>query len=83
MVLDEELHFSSWRIFLVVCSLPSFAAVIGLYHMPESPRFLLEKGREVEAMMVYKVRNFDLKCGNSIFHDVRVATKRKGRRESW
>lgn len=55
VVLDEELHFSSWRIFLVVCSLPSFAAVIGLYHMPESPRFLLEKGREVEAMMVYKV----------------------------
>ncbi|KAK8381186.1 hypothetical protein O3P69_008212 [Scylla paramamosain] len=54
VVLDEELHFSSWRIFLVVCSLPSFAAVIGLYHMPESPRFLLEKGREVEAMMVYK-----------------------------
>ncbi|KAK3896226.1 hypothetical protein Pcinc_000148 [Petrolisthes cinctipes] len=54
VVLDEEHHFSSWRIFLVVCSLPSFGAVIGLYYMPESPRFLLEKGREVEAMVVYK-----------------------------
>ncbi|KAL7636141.1 UNVERIFIED_CONTAM: hypothetical protein RMT77_012898 [Armadillidium vulgare] len=54
VVLDEQHHFSSWRMFLVVCSLPSFAAVIGLYFMPESPRFLLEKGRDVEAMMVYK-----------------------------
>nr|XP_045611722.1 synaptic vesicle glycoprotein 2A-like isoform X1 [Procambarus clarkii] len=54
VVLDEEHHFSSWRVFLVVCSLPSFGAVVGLYFMPESPRFLLEKGREVEAMMVYK-----------------------------
>ncbi|RXG58607.1 Synaptic vesicle glycoprotein 2C [Armadillidium vulgare] len=54
VVLDEQHHFSSWRLFLVVCSLPSFAAVIGLYFMPESPRFLLEKGRDVEAMMVYK-----------------------------
>ncbi|XP_042241451.1 synaptic vesicle glycoprotein 2C-like [Homarus americanus] len=54
VVLDEEHHFSSWRVFLAICSLPSFAAVIGLYFMPESPRFLLEKGREVEAMMVYK-----------------------------
>ncbi|ROT61175.1 Synaptic vesicle glycoprotein 2B [Penaeus vannamei] len=54
VVLDEQHHFSSWRVFLVVCSLPSFAAVIGLYFMPESPRFLLEKGRDVEAIMVYK-----------------------------
>ncbi|XP_071533141.1 synaptic vesicle glycoprotein 2C-like isoform X2 [Panulirus ornatus] len=54
VVLDEEHHFSSWRVFLVICSLPSFGAVIGLYFMPESPRFLLEKGREVEAIMVYK-----------------------------
>ncbi|KAB7497819.1 Synaptic vesicle glycoprotein 2B [Armadillidium nasatum] len=54
VVLDEQHHFSSWRMFLVVCSLPSFVAVIGLYFMPESPRFLLEKGRDVEAMMVYK-----------------------------
>ncbi|XP_066973216.1 synaptic vesicle glycoprotein 2B-like, partial [Macrobrachium rosenbergii] len=54
VVLDEQHHFSSWRVFLVVCSLPSFAAVTGLYFMPESPRFLLEKGRDVEAIMVYK-----------------------------
>ncbi|CAL4119411.1 unnamed protein product [Meganyctiphanes norvegica] len=54
VVLDEQHHFSSWRVFLVVCSLPSFGAVFGLYIMPESPRFLLEKGRDVEAIMVYK-----------------------------
>ena len=55
VVLDELHHFSSWRVFLVVCSLPAFAAVLGLYYMPESPRYLLEQGRDVEAIMVYKV----------------------------
>ncbi|XP_076065847.1 synaptic vesicle glycoprotein 2C-like [Oratosquilla oratoria] len=54
VILDEQHHFSSWRVFLVVCSLPSFLAVVGLYFLPESPRFLLEQGRDVEAIMVYK-----------------------------
>ncbi|KAA0187251.1 hypothetical protein HAZT_HAZT006661 [Hyalella azteca] len=54
VVEDELHHFSSWRVFLVVCSLPAFAAVLGLYFMPESPRYLLEQGRDVEAIMIYK-----------------------------
>jgi len=30
-------------------------AIIGFVFLPESPRYLLEAGREVEAMMVYQV----------------------------
>ncbi|CAG0893512.1 unnamed protein product [Darwinula stevensoni] len=54
VVENEKEHFSRWREFLLVCSLPSFLAVIGLIFMPESPRFLLDTGRDVEAMMVYQ-----------------------------
>ncbi|KAL7980183.1 hypothetical protein Chor_001451 [Crotalus horridus] len=35
-------HFHSWRVFVVVCSLPCIASLVALKFMPESPRFLLE-----------------------------------------
>jgi hypothetical protein len=57
VVVDNKEHFSAWHQFLLVCSLPSLAAIIGLVFLPESPRYLLEAGREVEAMMVYQVTN--------------------------
>lgn len=49
-----RLHFSSWRVFLLVCSLPAIVSVLGLGFLPESPRYLLEMGRDVEAMCVYQ-----------------------------
>lgn len=49
-----RLHFSSWRVFLLVCSFPAVVSVLGLAFLPESPRFLLEMGRDVEAMCVYQ-----------------------------
>jgi VNT family MFS transporter (synaptic vesicle glycoprotein 2) len=55
VVIENKEHFSAWHQFLLVCSLPSLAAIIGLIFLPESPRYLLEAGREVEAMMVYQV----------------------------
>ena len=35
-------QFHSWRVFVLVCALPSVAAIIALSAMPESPRFYLE-----------------------------------------
>jgi VNT family MFS transporter (synaptic vesicle glycoprotein 2) len=55
VVIENKEHFSAWHQFLLVCSLPSLAAIIGFVFLPESPRYLLEAGREVEAMMVYQV----------------------------
>ena len=55
MVIENKEHFSAWHQVLLVCSLPSLAAIIGFVFLPESPRYLLEAGREVEAMMVYQV----------------------------
>ncbi|XP_053369715.1 synaptic vesicle glycoprotein 2Ba [Clarias gariepinus] len=47
-------HLRSWRVFVLVCFLPSVAALIGLVFMPESPRYLLENGRHDEAWMILR-----------------------------
>src|ERR687893_239649 len=49
-----------WRLMLGVCALPAVALFIGMLRMPESPRWLIEKGREQEALAVLKtVRSED------------------------
>ncbi|XP_077173776.1 synaptic vesicle glycoprotein 2B [Paroedura picta] len=47
-------HFHSWRVFVVICSLPCIASLVALKFMPESPRFLLEIGKHDEAWMILK-----------------------------
>ncbi|GFY74023.1 synaptic vesicle glycoprotein 2B [Trichonephila inaurata madagascariensis] len=47
-------RLSSWRVFLVVCSTPALLTIFGLFFLPESPRYLLECGQDVEAMYVYQ-----------------------------
>lgn len=50
----EGFLFNSWRIFVAVSALPSFLVAIALVFMPESPRFLLCKGREEETLSVLR-----------------------------
>ncbi|KAK7170863.1 hypothetical protein R3I94_000921 [Phoxinus phoxinus] len=52
--MGTEFQFHSWRVFVLVCFLPSVAALAGLVFMPESPRFLLETARHDEAWMVLR-----------------------------
>ncbi|CAG5957655.1 unnamed protein product [Menidia menidia] len=50
------LDFQSWRLFVVLCSVPSItSALLFKLLMPESPKFLMEAGREEEAIHVFKV----------------------------
>ncbi|XP_037308228.2 synaptic vesicle glycoprotein 2B [Pungitius pungitius] len=50
------LDFQSWRLFVVLCSVPSLSsAVLFRVLMPESPKFLMEAGREKEAIRVFQV----------------------------
>ncbi|KAK5927619.1 hypothetical protein CgunFtcFv8_012756 [Champsocephalus gunnari] len=50
------LDFQSWRLFVVLCSVPSLtSALVFRLFMPESPKFLLEAGQEKEALHVFKV----------------------------
>ncbi|XP_047249190.1 synaptic vesicle glycoprotein 2B isoform X1 [Girardinichthys multiradiatus] len=54
------LDFQSWRLFVVLCSVPSISsAVLFKFLMPESPKFLMEAGREKEAILVFR-QMFDL-----------------------
>ncbi|XP_062868804.1 synaptic vesicle glycoprotein 2Ba [Trichomycterus rosablanca] len=52
--MGTEFQFHSWRVFVLVCFLPSVAALAGLFFMPESPRYLLETARHDEAWMILR-----------------------------
>lgn len=54
VVLENKEHFSAWHRFLLLVTLPTIGAVLGLFWLPESPRYLLESGREVEALAIYQ-----------------------------
>ncbi|MGN6402923.1 MFS transporter, partial [Sinomonas sp.] len=41
-----------WRIMFAICALPAIALFFGMLRMPESPRWLVEKGRRDEALAV-------------------------------
>jgi MFS transporter, SP family, major inositol transporter len=43
-----------WRIMFSVCALPAVALFVGMLRMPESPRWLVEKGRHAEALEILK-----------------------------
>ncbi|KAL2098594.1 hypothetical protein ACEWY4_005074 [Coilia grayii] len=49
------LDFQSWRLFMVLCAVPSLSsAVVFKLAMPESPKFLIETGCHAEALKVFK-----------------------------
>jgi sugar porter (SP) family MFS transporter len=45
---------SVWRYMLLVAALPAIALFIGMLRMPESPRWLVSKGRDQDALGVLK-----------------------------
>ena len=45
-------HDGVWRYMFAICALPAIALFIGMLRMPESPRWLVEKGRYEDALAV-------------------------------
>jgi MFS transporter, SP family, major inositol transporter len=43
-----------WRIMFAVCALPAIALFVGMLRMPESPRWLAERGRRDDALAVLR-----------------------------
>lgn len=46
--------YNSWRIFLLVCALPSFIVAILLLFLPESPKFLLSQGKHDRTIEIFR-----------------------------
>ncbi|XP_066590146.1 synaptic vesicle glycoprotein 2B-like isoform X3 [Prorops nasuta] len=52
--MNGTVEINSWRVFLAICSLPEFLACFAFAFFPESPRFLMLKGRREEALEMFK-----------------------------
>ncbi|KAL0271445.1 UNVERIFIED_CONTAM: hypothetical protein PYX00_008539 [Menopon gallinae] len=59
---DGLLSIPSWRVFLLVSATPSLVASITLNFFGESPKFLMSRGRNEDAMKVFK-RMYALNTG--------------------
>lgn len=55
--------YNSWRIFILVCSMPALIAFLGLLNFPESPKYLMSKGRNEEALKVFQ-KMYSMNTGN-------------------
>ncbi|MGJ0203344.1 sugar porter family MFS transporter [Leucobacter sp. gxy201] len=71
-------HDGVWRIMFAVCAIPAIFLFFGMLRMPESPRWLTEKGRYDEALAVLKtVRSDDRAVAE--FAEVEQITVEEGR----
>lgn len=52
-----DVTYKPWRLFIVVCSLPGFIASLVLIFFPESPKFVLGLGNQIEAIKILEQMN--------------------------
>ena len=57
-------RFNSWRLFTILCALPSLSVAAALLFLPESPRYLLTQGQEEGALGILR-HIFKLNTGKS------------------
>uniref|UniRef100_A0A336N2T7 CSON011713 protein n=1 Tax=Culicoides sonorensis TaxID=179676 RepID=A0A336N2T7_CULSO len=57
--------YNSWRVFLMICSLPSFLVAALLLYLPESPKFMLSRGKTDRALDIFK-RIYKINTGNPV-----------------
>ncbi len=50
----DGFKYNTWRIFVALCGIPPFLVTIALAFLPESPKYLLSKGMEAEALRVFQ-----------------------------
>ena len=66
-----------WRIMFAVCALPAIALFIGMLRMPESPRWLVEKGHDERALAVLKTVRSDDRAVAELDEVRRVAAEER------
>lgn len=55
IVIENKEHFSAWHRYLLLMTIIPIISTILLFWLPESPRYLLASGNEVEALATYQV----------------------------
>lgn len=65
------IHFSIWRIFLLICSSISFIITLFLFHLPESPKFLLYQDRHDEALRILQ-NIYKMNTGSTYFSILKI-----------
>ncbi|CAG9765156.1 unnamed protein product [Ceutorhynchus assimilis] len=53
-IFEDGGNFSPWRIFVLVCSLPSIISAVLIYFLPETPKFLMTKCKYDKAKLVFQ-----------------------------
>ena len=66
VVTESKEHFSAWHRYLLLMTIVPIIGTILLCWLPESPRYLLASGNEVEALSTYQVGDSVLKPISSI-----------------
>lgn len=56
IVIENKEHFSAWHRYLLLMTIIPIISTILLCWLPESPRYLLANGNEVDALATYQVR---------------------------
>jgi putative MFS transporter len=52
----DDAHENGWRIFVLLCGLPCLAStVLGIFYVPESPRWLMTKGKHGKALGILRL----------------------------
>lgn len=51
---SDAFTYNSWRIFLLICAAPSFIVAGLMMLLPESPKYLLSRGRQGEALEIFR-----------------------------
>ncbi|MGO1570324.1 MAG: sugar porter family MFS transporter [Canibacter sp.] len=64
-----------WRIMFAICALPAIALFIGMLRMPESPRWLVEKGRDEDALKVLETIRTPERARAELADVAKVATE--------
>ena len=66
-----------WRIMFSICALPAIALFVGMLRMPESPRWLVEKGHQDQALAVLKTVRSEERAIAELAEVQRVAAEEK------
>ena len=92
--MGSDYKYHSWRMFIVVCSLPSIFAAALLTIIPESPRWLLETGQKNKALEVLAtihaknnhgtIFDIDIECPDPVDEIIEISDSTKRfRNRAW